>query len=157
MFFRPAALVASAALASIAVLAAAPVQSQSDALRSSPPATLVDTLPHHLRPIDVTAPTRDNLLSRVWRTVGLRAELGALERENRALERDLARYDRRVAELEERLASAKAMAALKAYRIAQLDSATAATRAERERLEARVRALTDARDEGPRTQAGPVW
>lgn len=125
-------LAVSAALAVTLMSAPATLGAQAPAAR--------DTLPHRLAPV-VTTASREGVLARIWRGIGARAELGALQRENRALERQLRSYDRTMARLEAHLARIRARPDSLRRDIALLDSATAATRAERARLEQRVRAL----------------
>jgi hypothetical protein len=134
-----------AAGAALVALAAAP-RLAAQALPTQPPpaspvATAKDTV-HRLGTVEVRA-EKDNAgaLARLWRNVGYRAEVTALTRENRALERQLRRYDLQIARLEAYRDSLIASRALREHRIAMLDSATAATRATRLRLEAQVQML----------------
>jgi hypothetical protein len=136
-----------AALAALALcaVAAAPsaLAAQSAAAPAADPAARADSIhrPHVLDAVVVTAAERDGLLTRVWRGIGARAELAALERGNRALEYQIRAYDHRIARLERRVAELRAPRDAMLRQIAMTDSATAAVRGERERLEARVRAL----------------
>ena len=132
-----------AAGAALAALCAAPsLAAQSPATQPATQAPADSA--HRLRPVEVTAGKDESgALGRLWRNLGYRAEVTALERENRALERQLRRYDLQIARLEAYRDSLLASRALREHRIATLDSAAAATRATRLRLEAQVRMLED--------------
>ena len=126
-----------AAAAALAVLGAAP-SLHAQAPATHPPTPADST--HRLGAVEVRAPKDEaGALARLWRNLGYRAEFTALTRENRSLERQLRRYDRQIARLEAYRDSLLAARALREHRIAMLDSAAAATRAERLRLEEQVR------------------
>jgi septal ring factor EnvC (AmiA/AmiB activator) len=127
---------APAALALAAALCAAP------RLAAQAPAAADSVLgPHRLTTVVVTASAHESFAHKVWRKIGERAELTALDRDNRQLERQLRAHDRRIAFLEGYLARIKAPRDSINRQIAMLDSATAAIGARRRLLEARVRAL----------------
>jgi hypothetical protein len=138
-------LTAAVALAALwaapPALAAQSPTTQAPAAQSGTPAARADSA-HRLPTVDVKADKEQGgALARVWRTLGYRAEVTALMRENRELARQLHRYDQQIARLEAYRDSLVASRELREHRIAMLDSATAATRAERLRLEAQVRLL----------------
>lgn len=64
-----------------------------------------------------------------------------MERGNRFLENELRKYDRKVVALESQLAELKQVAAKREAEIGSINSQRDAARVERERLEARLRAL----------------
>jgi hypothetical protein len=129
-------LAAGAALA--ALCAAAP----SLAAQSGAAGSATADSARRLGTVEVTAGTKQGgAVARLWRNLGYRSEITALMRESRALARRLGRYDLQIARLEAYRDSLVASRELREHRIAMLDSATAATRAERLRLEAKVRTL----------------
>lgn len=128
------ALYALTALVIASTVGARPLSAQARAQDST-----AQSPPHRLAPVIISAPTRsDGVVARL----GARHRITALERENRSLSLLLARQDREIVRLEARLHHLKTVKTDSLQRrIALLDSATAATRAERLRLEARLKAL----------------
>ena len=137
---RSLALVAACAL----FAAAGPLAAQSNAPSDTtpappaPPALPALPAPQRLAPVVIVAPAppRDG----VARRLGARHRITALQRENRALSLMLSRQNFEIARLEARLHHLKTVTTDSLQRqIAALDSATAATRALREQMEARLR------------------
>ncbi len=130
-----------AAAAALALCAAAPSLAAQSASGSADSAA-VDSTAHRLAPVEVRADKEQrSALGRLWRNLGARAEITALERENRMIARRLQEYDRQIVRLEHYRDSLRATVELREHRVAMLDSAAAATRAQRIRLEERVRML----------------
>lgn len=123
-------VIAAALVAAAGALAAAPAQAQT---ASTPDSSASTTLP----PIITTA-EREGLLGRIWNMQERRNEVIELERGNRRLKHELRAYDRRIVELELRLQVLQLREAEMKRAIRAIDSATAATRAARLELEARL-------------------
>lgn len=134
-------LLAAAALVALCALAPS-LAAQSAAPQTGAPAAVADTGARRLGTVEVISDReRGSAVARLWRNLGYRSEITALTRENRSLERQLRRYDLQIARLEAYRDSLLASRELREHRIAMLDSAAAATHAQRLRLEAQVRLL----------------
>jgi hypothetical protein len=123
-------VIAAALVAAAGALIASPARAQTT---TTPDSAGIQTLP----PI-VTTAEREGLLGRIWNMQERRNEVIELERGNRRLKHELRAYDRRIVELELRLQVLQ-LREVKMKRVIQaIDSATAATRAARLELEARL-------------------
>jgi hypothetical protein len=123
-------VIAAALVAAAGALIASPARAQTT---TTPDSASIQTLP----PI-VTTAEREGLLGRIWNMQERRNEVIELERGNRRLKHELRAYDRRIVELELRLQVLQ-LREVKMKRVIQaIDSATAATRAARLELEARL-------------------
>src|SRR5688500_9192617 len=97
----------------------------------------------HRRPAVVSRASNESIFSRIWNMQERRYEVIRLMHENRMLAEELRRHDKHIAKLEVRLDSLRAVELEKQRQIATIDSLTAATRAQRLELEARVRAMEE--------------
>jgi len=126
-------VIAAAFVAATGALFAAPARAQV----TTPP----DSISANRLPPIVSTAEREGLLSRIWTMQEKRREVLELERGNRQLRHELEGYDRKIVQLEQRLDSLQVQEARMKLQIRAIDSATAATRAERLALEARLRAM----------------
>lgn len=124
--------------AAVALAAASVFASDADAQQASPP----DSTTHRL-PAVVSRSSNESIFGRIWNMQERRYEVIRLMHENRMLAEELRRHDKHIAKLEIRLDSLRAIEQEKQRQIATIDSLTAATRAQRLELEARVRAMEE--------------
>lgn len=129
-----------AALGTGLVLTAAPLAAQAtvSATPAPAPAAAIDSTPGTLRAVVVTAERAETPRT-----------MSTLEREKLKLRRVMAMQDQRIAELRVRVAAAKAANDAKVQEITAIDSAAAATRAQRMALEQRLRGAEPQRATAP--------
>lgn len=107
------------------------------------PDTSVRRVPYQMAAMVISA--ERNRYVGVRGGIQARSDIWALERENRSLQRKIVRQGEEIDRLESRLNVLQEQESRMITQIAGIDSATAQTRAKRQRLEARLRSI---REEG---------